>query len=624
MGKTVTNLNFFKQSIEQVEAVSEPKAAQPVAEPEPLNISLDFEVAKVIRKSAAYLSELGQESLAKQIEETRVLAEKDRFTVAVVGEFSRGKSTFLNRLLGGDYLPVAILPTTAILTHIRYHSKPVLVHFDDQGKKQSTRQLNADAWEDLTADNFTGNDPTGFALVGVNHDWLKKTNIEFIDTPGAEDLEEHRARLIGKALLGADAAIITISAIQALSITEKLFIEQRLLTRETPFLMLILTMLDHVPVKERNMVIQHVLNTLKARNMNIPVYVPYDVELPDDTYADLMGMDKVKECIEGWRINPKRSMVMNQWVLNRTESILNDSKDILREQIKIINTDVAQQEELIRQKLSRLTKADIAWGELSLQMKERGNKCYQELLNKANALSDAITERLQYEVTMSGNPQKWWSESYPYRRKIELTNLAASIENVISRIVAADARWLGDALEQQFKTSVGYDKEVIADADIFRDMQEQNNIELENLDKQKNIVKVGSTVLSLAAALALAQTGGFVLLATMGVGTGASILSDKFFKKKVEEQRQEIKDAIAKNIPQIIDNAMSESERRLLGIYDNIIAEAGTKKTAWLTAQKEAIESVRKTDAQTGKAELMTWLEGLNALTTEVAELYKK
>ncbi|HTW00178.1 MAG TPA: dynamin family protein [Streptosporangiaceae bacterium] len=48
----------------------------------------------------------------------------DRFQLAVMGQFSRGKSTLMNALLGGAYLPMGALPMTSVITTVRYGSRP--------------------------------------------------------------------------------------------------------------------------------------------------------------------------------------------------------------------------------------------------------------------------------------------------------------------------------------------------------------------------------------------------------------------------------------------------------------------------------------------------------------------
>jgi len=48
----------------------------------------------------------------------------DRFRLAIVGQFSRGKTTLLNALLGGPYLPMGALPMTSVITRVCYGSRP--------------------------------------------------------------------------------------------------------------------------------------------------------------------------------------------------------------------------------------------------------------------------------------------------------------------------------------------------------------------------------------------------------------------------------------------------------------------------------------------------------------------
>ncbi len=52
-----------------------------------------------------------------------VLARAGRFRLAVVGQFSRGKITLMNALLGGAYLPMG-LPMTSVITTVRSGSRP--------------------------------------------------------------------------------------------------------------------------------------------------------------------------------------------------------------------------------------------------------------------------------------------------------------------------------------------------------------------------------------------------------------------------------------------------------------------------------------------------------------------
>src|SRR5205809_637688 len=64
-----------------------------------------------------------QNSLAL-IDEVLARMRDHRFTVAVVGEFKTGKSTFVNALLGVDVVPTDVLPATATLNRITFGLTP--------------------------------------------------------------------------------------------------------------------------------------------------------------------------------------------------------------------------------------------------------------------------------------------------------------------------------------------------------------------------------------------------------------------------------------------------------------------------------------------------------------------
>ena len=48
----------------------------------------------------------------------------DQLNLAVLGQMKRGKSSFINALLGADILPTGVLPATAVITQIKYGPIP--------------------------------------------------------------------------------------------------------------------------------------------------------------------------------------------------------------------------------------------------------------------------------------------------------------------------------------------------------------------------------------------------------------------------------------------------------------------------------------------------------------------
>jgi hypothetical protein len=64
---------------------------------------------------------------ASRCHELMVKLAEDRFTLAVVGQFKRGKSSLMNALIGRELLPIGVLPLTSAITILRYGPKEKLV-----------------------------------------------------------------------------------------------------------------------------------------------------------------------------------------------------------------------------------------------------------------------------------------------------------------------------------------------------------------------------------------------------------------------------------------------------------------------------------------------------------------
>ena len=343
--------------------------------------------------------------------------------------------------------------------------------------------------------------------------------------------------------------------------------------------------------------VEYVRSRLESWGMDIPVYIPYEVEMTDDSYRDIMGMDKVKAQITAWINDPDRVQLTQRWLISKTLSVLSLVRDSVAEQKKLLDTDAEERAKKLAQKQDALSKAELVWGDLRVQMTSRCNACNDWLHKKTEESAASITERLQYEANMTNSPQKWWRDSYPYRLKIELSNMAASVDSAVSRMVAADAKWLNTALEQQFKANVSVEKETFADKSLFGDFSGRKDVEFEDLDKQRKIVRIGPTVLTIGGAMLCSSIGMFPLVATMGIGTGSSILSEKIFKDKIEGQKEAMCKAISQNVPELLENAMGESEKRIQDVYNDIIQEAKVQEDLWIQTQRELIEkAVGQTD----------------------------
>ena len=88
-----------------------------------------LELGDMIRAALHVARASGDQLAEKRARELLARLAADRFQLAVVGQFSRGKTTLMNALLGGTYLPMGALPMTSVITTVRYGSRPrAVVH----------------------------------------------------------------------------------------------------------------------------------------------------------------------------------------------------------------------------------------------------------------------------------------------------------------------------------------------------------------------------------------------------------------------------------------------------------------------------------------------------------------
>ncbi len=582
-------------------------------------LKISAKMLYAIKNASDELLAMGRNEASNEIKTIYSKGTRSRFSVAVVGEFSRGKSSLVNSLLERDVLPVGDLPTTALLTRIRHNTSEKMVHFDAKNRKLASMPVSQESWEGLTADIFGKCDPEGTMVIGLNSPWLQEYSIELADTPGAGDLEEKRARVIGDALMGSDGAIIAVDATCALSQSEMLFIRQRLLSRKTPFLMIALTKLDLIRENERSAVIEFVKNKLASEGMDIPVFITQKVPTTKGDYSDIMGLDKIRERISEWIYAPERVSVTEKWVAGQAQDVLLREISAVSQELELLSMDDNKRLDTIREKKAGLAKAAETWENLRLEMLECRNACYDKFIAKTEEYASNIAERLKYEVSHTGTPEKWWKEDYPYRLKVELANMATGLDNTISRIIAEDTNRFNNALDKNFKTHVISRRDVIADKVAATSVVGgKTEIGFENIDKQKNISRISTAALSIAGFALFSSLGFIPIVATMGVSTGSSIITEKLFRGKIEKQRDDIKAAITREIPNIIAEAVSDSEMRLKAVYDDIIKSAHEKEISWVQSQEAAIENSNKPQNKAHTEALTLQLDRLRSLSATI------
>ncbi len=164
----------------------------------------------------------GRSDLVTRLVAAREMAENQEFTVAVVGEFKRGKSTLINALLQTAACPVDADVVTAVPMLLRYGKHfEVLAHI--QGVDDAEETIERVDPADLTAlvsdqaHAHTGDVRSVEVL--LPHRMLR-TGLRLRDTPGVGGLESMHGQLSLAGLNGVDGALFVTDASQELTAPE--------------------------------------------------------------------------------------------------------------------------------------------------------------------------------------------------------------------------------------------------------------------------------------------------------------------------------------------------------------------------------------------------------------------
>lgn len=205
----------------------------------------------------------------------------EKFNLVVVGEFSRGKSTFVNALLGRRMLPVSKSPTTAVISKIIYgETSAYIVHY----KSGESKTISEDEFLDIRAYSEEGvlsldrlkdklkslvnhqENLDDIDFVEIRHPLpLCRNNVEVVDTPGTNDLNAGRVDITYNYLKKADAAILVLMATQALTKSEMEFLREQIIGNQVNDIFIVINGKDQCKtVDEQERIVKYVSDNLAA------------------------------------------------------------------------------------------------------------------------------------------------------------------------------------------------------------------------------------------------------------------------------------------------------------------------------------------------------------------------
>lgn len=497
---------------------------------------------------------------------------QEQYDVVVCGEVKKGKSSFINALMGDEVLPTNTqVATSQVFRIINSDSEEYSLVFTDGQRQRISRKDLSRYGSQVDADLYGEPIFKGRQLdyIEVKHPIpsLPKS-VALIDTPGIGALYAAHEQITRNYLSKASAVIFIVDPKNPIVVREREFIESAL--KVTKQLMVVMTKMDNYD--------ENVIATMISRDEEIlaplgkqtafgkisihPVSstLLFDANAEkDEILMEMSCFEEVKDTLlkmiyntVGFGISAEVYNAFNQY----NTRVLQAVKDIQ----EAASSAPEKAKELALQKQQKQQEFVMNWGANGAKMREIGEavkKHIQAMGNNARALfshSNAIIINMQQEIDsltsptqakdFSRNISSRLADSYGKAWKVIVEECERNVENVLIQYNA-----------QLCSTDLGGE---YIDVDAFR---EKDKSLADRLSNGRNSYFTGGFITSLFATPFMI-IGCPVTLAIAGIGLlfgiGAGILTKR--DTELKQWKQSLKEYLSKCHTQIYDNFLIKTE----------------------------------------------------------------
>ncbi|MFZ0590744.1 MAG: dynamin family protein [Bryobacteraceae bacterium] len=291
----------------------------------------------------------------------RSAAARQDLSVAVLGRFNAGKSSFLNHLVGRDVLPVGVIPVTSVITEMLWGpTERAEVHFLDSHTESVPLDSVAEFITELKNPENGKRVSTVCLYLPDLEDYKE---LRFVDTPGLESVFSHNTESSLAWAPNVDLALVAIGvdpplAQQDLTLIRKLF-------KYTPKICVLLTKVDVLTETEHDEVLQFVRKQLKR---------VFEQQIEVFPYSTRPGFESLRYELREQLIDQTLHTIRDQKrqiVARKLQTLLGECADYLELTLRSATMIDSERQQL--QVLAFRERAAIADTKLELQLIARHN-----------------------------------------------------------------------------------------------------------------------------------------------------------------------------------------------------------------------------------------------------------
>ncbi|KMQ50282.1 Dynamin family protein [Chitinispirillum alkaliphilum] len=402
----------------------------------PDSISQPVSFDEIVDKALHFCRELPHacSDYCNQISDLKYRLTGGKLHLAVLGQFNRGKSTFINALLGLKVLPTSILPVTSVPTRIEYGEEHTCTISFLNGKpdlsiRNDREKISAALIEYVAEENNPKNQLCVRDVKLTCNSSLLANGTVLIDTPGFGSTHVHNTSTTVDFLSGCDAAIFILSADPPFTQTEVEFLKQVKLY--IPKLFFVLNKIDILSKDQKIQVDRFIKNILKEKlqhSGNVKLFHISAVmgeeaqkHSPKDKHWKSSGLEEIKAEVLDFMVREKY-FTLSEALGDKFKASLSGIEHIIREEIVKLKSPIdhsAKEQQKITSLLEDLAK----------------HKDYQ--LKKLDAGVEELIQRIEKQITTSAENIRSDIDQIMDEKLIEIHNFNKSASNLAIFIPSA-------------------------------------------------------------------------------------------------------------------------------------------------------------------------------------------
>lgn len=528
--------------------------------------------------------------------------ENDVFKVMIVGEFSTGKSTFLNALLGEDILPMAVRPTTATINLIKYNeNKSADIHFfgerDENGKEITDGKIEniplselKDYTTSLTKESNEKSKEVKLVQVYYPSEYCNN-GVEVLDTPGLNSTNGHHERATIEYLPNGNVGIMLFSATQFLTKSESNYLKTFKKYMDKMFF--VANKIDFIDKEELLETIpfweSQLKDILHSKN-DIKIYPIVAKDSLNGNGKDA-GFHNFKLALENFLTSDEKAIEIINPPINTVLSIITTLIANIQLQLDGMQFSSEEFEKMISENMPKLERIRKRKKELIDYISNKEELLYSKVDVEISSFIDNYLDGMTSAILEWDDSIEQLQTSLPEILKELLTDSVHTIQEYISKEIT-------DIIDE---TASRY-KDFLEDLGDFQSSFTQSISTQNNLAKRDEFTgydnfDLGNIALQWGGALGIGWLSGLLLAGPIGwiVAIGGSMLWGGILsEKRRQNQLQKIANDIRSKLESELQNTAPEIKTKMEQTFKDFKETTENQMDVLLQSVENTIEGIKQ------------------------------